>query len=110
MRRRPWRTSRYQPASPLIVPPMRLCGRTPLTNLAQRIAMTTKHSLLLAAVCALLLPVVACSSSSSEKVVIPEGDHHTYVVSKVSVIPPPGHDSIEYGLDLGSAKSAKLDG
>jgi len=70
-------------------------------------------SLRLAATCALPLSLAACGSSSSDDddnpVVVPEGPHHGYVISKVAV-PSTDAESRQFGLDVGSPKSAKLDG
>ena len=70
-------------------------------------------SLRLAAACALPLSLAACGSSSSDDDdntgVVPEGPHHGYVVSKVSV-PSTDAESKQFGLDVGSTTSSKLDG
>lgn len=69
--------------------------------------MIANRSFLLAAACVLPLPVAACGGDG-ENTVTPAGPHHGYVVSKATVVPktPAG----DYGLDLGGATSAKLDG
>lgn len=74
--------------------------------------MAFHHSLRLAAACALPLSLAACGSSSSgddDPPPVPQGDHHGYVVSKV-LVPSTDQQSAQFGLDVGSATSTKLDG
>ena len=73
--------------------------------------MSSNYSFLVAAACALPLSMAACGGSSSDgpSVPVPEGTHYGYVVSNASV---PTNDAqvMQFGLDLGSPKSSKLDG
>lgn len=71
--------------------------------------MPSTRPLLVAAAGGLLLSVVACGGDGNETI-IPEGAHHGYVVSKTYVVPPRGGSTTEYAIDLGTAKSAELDG
>ncbi|HMG57247.1 MAG TPA: hypothetical protein VK601_27295, partial [Kofleriaceae bacterium] len=64
---------------------------------------------LVAAACAAPLSIAACGGSDSEAPIIPEGTHHGYVVNSVS-IPTTSPQVTQFGLDLGTKLSAKLDG
>jgi len=69
--------------------------------------MTSKSTFLVAAVCAVPLSLAACGGSDGP--ITPEGPHHGYVVSSVS-IPTSDKDVTAFGLDLGSKTSSKIDG
>ena len=71
--------------------------------------MAPNHSFLVAAACALPLSILACGGSSEEEQIIPEGTHYGYVVSKAST-PTTDAEVRQFGLDLGSKTSSKLDG
>jgi hypothetical protein len=73
--------------------------------------MSSKHSFFVAAACAVPLSLAACGSSddNSPTVPVPEGPHYGYVVSSASV-PVTDKQVTDFGLDLGSMKSSKLDG
>jgi len=64
---------------------------------------------LVAAACAAPLSIAACGSSDSDAPIIPEGTHHGYVVNSV-LIPTTPAQVTQFGLDLGSKTSTKLDG
>jgi hypothetical protein len=70
--------------------------------------MTSKSPFLIAATCALPLSIAACGGGSDGPI-IPEGPHHGYVVSSVSV-PTTDKQVTDFGLDLGSKTSSKQDG
>lgn len=73
--------------------------------------MPFKHSFYVAAVCALPLSFAACggSSDNDDTPIIPEGAHHGYVVSGVT-LPKSAGEAVQLGLDLGSMTSSKPDG
>jgi hypothetical protein len=71
--------------------------------------MTPRQPFLVAAVCALPLSLVACGSSNSEEMIIPRGTHYSYVVSSAAV-PTSDAQVHQFGLDLGTKTSSKLDG
>src|SRR3954467_15809591 len=85
--------------------------RHPHLALAQRIVMSSKHLLHIAAACALPLSFAACGSNTNndEPTIIPEGPHHGYVVSGVT-LPKTSAEAVQLGLDLGSMMSSKQDG
>jgi hypothetical protein len=72
----------------------------------------TPRLLLLALAAPLALVACGGGGDDDEEIIIPEGTHHGYVVSKVSVVPaPPAQaNDVGYGLDLGSKTSSMLDG
>lgn len=71
--------------------------------------MTSTRSFLLAA-CTLPLSLVACGGSGGDSgTIVPEGTHHSYVVSK-AFVPTSNKQATEYGLDLGASKSGTPDG
>jgi hypothetical protein len=66
---------------------------------------------LLLASCAGSLFAAGCGGGSGDvNNVVPEGTHHSYVVSKATAVPALGHSSGEVSLDLGTSKSSKPDG
>jgi hypothetical protein len=66
--------------------------------------------LLAAAACAAPLSLVACGGGSDgPETIVPTGAHHQYVVSAVS-IPTTSAQVTQFGLDLGTKTSSKLDG
>ena len=71
--------------------------------------MSSNYSFLVAAACALPLSMAACGGSSSDSAIVPEGTHYGYVISSASV-PATDAQVMQFGLDLGSPKSSKLDG
>src|SRR5882672_41223 len=73
--------------------------------------MPSKHLYFVAAACAYPLSLAACggSGSDNETPILPEGTHHGYVVSAVSV-PTTSKEKADFGLDLGGLKSKALDG
>lgn len=73
--------------------------------------MLSNRSLLIAAACVLPLSVVACGGGDDDdSPIIPEGTHYGYVVNNATAVPGLGHQSTDFGLDLGGPKTAKLDG
>jgi hypothetical protein len=76
--------------------------------------MPSKHLHFVAAACALPLSFAACGGSGGNNdddppLITPEGAHHGYVVSSVSV-PTVNKEKEQFGLDLGGLNSKKLDG
>jgi hypothetical protein len=71
--------------------------------------MTTYRLVLLTAASALTLSVGACGGGDEDDVIIPEGTHYGYVVASAEV-PTSDAEVRDFGLDLGSGKSAALDG
>jgi len=75
--------------------------------------MLSNRSLLLATACALPFSLIACGGDDGANTgTPPTGTHYGYVVNKANVAPTsqPGHTYIDYGLDLGTATNATLDG
>src|SRR6201999_1568789 len=76
--------------------------------------MLSNRSLLLATACALPFSLVACGGGDDGANAggPPTGTHYGYVVNKANVAPTsqPGHTYLDYGLDLGTASNATLDG
>jgi hypothetical protein len=72
----------------------------------------TPRLLLLALAAPLALVACGGGGDDDEEIIIPEGTHHGYVVSKVSVVPAPPAQASDpgYGLDLGGRTSSNLDG
>jgi hypothetical protein len=70
--------------------------------------MTSKSTFLVAAICAAPLSIAACGGGSDGPIT-PEGPHHGYVVSSVSV-PASDSQAREFGFDLSSKTSSKPDG
>src|ERR1043165_1830154 len=72
--------------------------------------MASNRLILVAAACAAPLSLVACGGSSNDDTdIVPEGAHHQYVVSQVSV-PTSMAQVTQFGLDLGTKTSIKPDG
>lgn len=70
--------------------------------------MPSNHSLIVAAICALPLSIAACGGSS-DSTITPEGTHYQYVISS-ALVPTTDAQTRQFGLDLGSKTSTKLDG
>jgi hypothetical protein len=71
--------------------------------------MLMNRPFLFTAACAAALPFAACGDGDGAEIVVATGAHHGYVVATAQV---PTNDAQvrEFGLDLGSKTTAKLDG